>query len=153
MGKFATALRLHWPWLEWKDASKIWIGSGNPWSKEDMEIFYAATTITLGNGRKTPFRHAPWLEGRKPIEIAPLIYALSKRKNWKVSQAMDEDAWVEKTDLGRPFTMEHFSQYVELWSLIANVHLDQETEDDITWRLTLNGEYSSKSAYELQFLG
>jgi hypothetical protein len=91
--------------------------------------------------------------GGKPIDFAPLIYALSKRKNWKVSQAMDEDAWVEKIDLGCPFTMEHFSQYVELWSLIANVHLDQETEDDITWRLTLNGEYSSKSAYELQFLG
>jgi hypothetical protein len=28
-----------------------------------MEIFYASTSITLGNGKKTPFWHAPWLNG------------------------------------------------------------------------------------------
>jgi hypothetical protein len=57
--KFATALRLRWPWLEWKDNTKIWAGSGNPCTELDMDIFYAATTISLGNGRKTSFWHAP----------------------------------------------------------------------------------------------
>jgi hypothetical protein len=70
LDKFATALRLRWPWLEWKDESKIWAGTGNPCNEKDMEIFYAATTITLGNGRKTPFWHAPWLEGKRPKDIA-----------------------------------------------------------------------------------
>jgi hypothetical protein len=46
-----------------------------------MDIFYAATTTTLGNGQKSPFWQAPWLDGRKPTEIAPLIFAKSKRKN------------------------------------------------------------------------
>jgi hypothetical protein len=81
--------------------------------------------MSNGNGKKTPFWHAPWLEGRKPIEIAPLIYASSKRKNWKVSQVVNEDAWVGKIDLGRPFTMEHFSQFFELWSLIVNAILNK----------------------------
>jgi hypothetical protein len=48
-------------WLEWTDPTKIWVGYdpyGNPCSEEDMSIFYAATTITLGNGCKTPFWHA-----------------------------------------------------------------------------------------------
>jgi hypothetical protein len=58
LGKFATALKLRWPWLEWKDPNKLWIGSGNPCSDDDMELFYAATTITLGDGKKTPFWHA-----------------------------------------------------------------------------------------------
>jgi hypothetical protein len=48
-----------------------------------MDIFYAATSINLGNGHKISFWLAPWLDGKKPIEIAPLIFAKSKRKNWK----------------------------------------------------------------------
>jgi hypothetical protein len=46
-------------WLEWKDPNKIWIGSGNPCSEQDMVLFYAAATITAGNGLKTPFWFAP----------------------------------------------------------------------------------------------
>ena len=60
---------------------------------------------------------------------------------------------MNKIDLERDFTMEHFSQYVELWSLISNVHLVDHVEDDIIWRLTPSGQYSAKSAYEVQFLG
>jgi hypothetical protein len=39
MDKFATVLRLHWPWLEWKYNVKIWSGSDNPYTDKDMEIF------------------------------------------------------------------------------------------------------------------
>jgi hypothetical protein len=52
--KFMAALCLRWPWIEWHDTGKIWLGSYNPCSEEDMNIFYATTTITLGNGGKTP---------------------------------------------------------------------------------------------------
>jgi hypothetical protein len=67
--------------MEVKDPSKIWVCFGNRCSDYDMDIFYATTTITLGNGKKTPFWQAPWLHGMKPIEIAPLIFEASKRKN------------------------------------------------------------------------
>jgi hypothetical protein len=80
MEKFATSLRLCWPWLEWKCPDKIWVGSGNPYSKEDMANFYAATTITVGNGARMPFWHAPWIDGRAPFDIAPLIFESSKHK-------------------------------------------------------------------------
>jgi hypothetical protein len=153
MDKFATALRLRWPWFEWKDPNKMWVGSGNPCSEQDMDIFYAGTTITVGNGMETPFWHAPWLDGRKPIEIAPLIFASSKRKNWKVAHALQNNAWVHKVGLGDGFSFEHLSQFVELWGLIQNFHLNDNIEDDITWKLTESGHYSTKSAYDLQFLG
>jgi hypothetical protein len=60
-----------------------------------MEIFYAATTITVGNGNKTPFWHAPWLWGQKP-DIVPLIFSFSKSKHWKVDQVLHGNAWVDK---------------------------------------------------------
>jgi hypothetical protein len=153
MDKFATALRLRWPWLEWKDPTKIWAGSGNPCSEHDMEIFYAATIITVGNGRKTPFWHAPWLGGKRPIDIAPLIFDSSKRKNWKVAQALHDNAWVRKIDFHQDFSFDHLSQFVDLWSLLQDFQLNDNLEDDISWRLTENGCYTSKSAYEVQFLG
>jgi hypothetical protein len=116
-----------------------------------MDIFYAATTITLGNGKKTPFWKAPWLQGMKTIEIAPLIFAASKRKNWKVSQELCDDAWVTKIVLYNSFAMEQLTQFIDLWTLISNISLVPEEDDDIVWKLTPNGQYPAKSAYDLQF--
>jgi hypothetical protein len=45
-----------------------------------MNIFYAATKITVGNEAKTPFWEAPWLNGLDPKDIAPPIFMSSKRK-------------------------------------------------------------------------
>jgi hypothetical protein len=39
------------------------------------------------------------------------------------------------------------------WSLLSTINLNPEVEDDITWRLTPSGNYTAKSAYELQLLG
>jgi hypothetical protein len=39
-----------------------------------MDIFYAATKIMVGNGAKTFFWNAPWIDGKSPKDIAPLIF-------------------------------------------------------------------------------
>jgi hypothetical protein len=129
--KFAAALRLRWPWLEWKEPNKIWVGTGNPCTDKDMTLFYAATTIALGNGRKTSFWHAPWLDGLKPKDIAPKIFEVSSRKNWTVSEALHMDAWINRVNLHETFSMVHLSQFVDLWTHISHVHLQLEVEDDI----------------------
>lgn len=54
LNKFARALRLRWSWFEWKEPSKLWVGSGNPCDDDDREFFYVCTTITVGNGVRTP---------------------------------------------------------------------------------------------------
>jgi hypothetical protein len=48
---------------------KILAGSNNYCNKDDMNIFYASTSITICNGNKSPFCEAPWLGGQKWIEI------------------------------------------------------------------------------------
>jgi hypothetical protein len=128
-----VVLRLRWSWLQWKDPNKIWAGSGNPCTKEDMDIFYTAIKISLGNGNKTPFWQAPWLHGRRPIDVAPLIFEISKRKNWVVSKALHDNSWVEKIDLEKSFTIHHFNQFLELWMLLSTVQLNELVDDDITW--------------------
>jgi hypothetical protein len=84
----------------------------------------------------------------KPIEIAQLIFEASKRKNWKVSQAFCEDAWVTNC-LGQ--LLHHGTFHAIRRPLDAN--LKHAPCDDIVWRLTPNGQYSAKSAYDLQFIG
>jgi hypothetical protein len=71
-----------------------------------MNIFYAATTITLGNGRKTPFWHAPWLDGRAPKEIAPNKFDASKYKKWTVAKALHEDSWISNIKIESLVTWE-----------------------------------------------
>jgi hypothetical protein len=64
---FARALRLRWLWQEWKEPMKIWVGLGNPCNDTDMDLVYASTTISLGNGEKNLFWMAHWINGCKSL--------------------------------------------------------------------------------------
>jgi hypothetical protein len=118
-----------------------------------MDFFYATTSIMVGNGRKTPFWHAPWLHGRAPIDIAPLIFKLSKRKKVSVAQALLDGSWVRNINLEATFDWEHLSQFVDLWVLVNNMLLNDAGDDEIVWKLPENGQYTAASAYKAQFLG
>jgi hypothetical protein len=124
-------------------------GLRKPCPDDDMDLFYAATKITLGNRSKTPFEEAPWLDGCSPKDIAPLIFESSKRKNWKVAQALANDAWVNKINLEDAFSWAHLAQFVDLRTLINDIHLEEDVEDSIVWNLMESGLYSMASAYKL----
>ncbi|XP_073367762.1 uncharacterized protein [Aegilops tauschii subsp. strangulata] len=152
--KFARALRLRWPWFEWKEPCKLWVGHGNPCDAEDLDFFYASTTITVGNGARTPFWDSPWLLGRKPKDIAPLIFEASSRKNWKVREALRNNAWILRIKPpSAVVSAEHIRQLFSLWMLLDEVLLDELTDDDISWKHMASGQYTSASAYKAQFLG
>ena len=139
--------------FEWKEPSKLWVGLGNPCSEEDLNFFYASTTITVGNGAKTPFGDSPWLLGRKPKDIAPLIFGASRRKNWKVCEALKGNAWILKVKIDTSVTAAHVHEFFSLWMLVNEVHHDEHAEDDITWKHSNDRIYSASSAYKAQFLG
>jgi hypothetical protein len=133
--------------MEWMEPNKLWVGLGNPCLEEEMNIFFAATTITLRNGKKTHFWFAPWLNGRAPKHVAPKIFEVSKRKKWMVSQALANAAWIVNINFKAPFTEDHLAQFLELCILVNNVHLHLDVEDSIVWKLTPNGQYSVALAY------
>jgi hypothetical protein len=64
-----------------------------------------------------------------------------------------DDAWVAKIKLDANISLEHLAQLVSLCCLLHEVHLDDTTDDKISWNLTEDGQYSENLAYKLQLLG
>jgi hypothetical protein len=53
--RFGRALCLCWPWLQWTDPGRPWLGSKLPCDDNDMAVFHASTKITMGDGNKSLF--------------------------------------------------------------------------------------------------
>lgn len=151
--KFARALRLRWLWFEWTAPERPWTGTMVPCDQLDKDLFAAATTITIGDGRMANFWHSHWIEGKSPKSITPAIFTASKRKNITVQEALTSNSWIRDINLLHLTSGDHLRQYVELWTLIHNRTPLGQQRDTITWKLTLTGEYTTKSAYRVQFLG
>jgi hypothetical protein len=119
------------------------------------EPFLRSTTISIGNGEIAPFWDSPWLEGEKPKDIAPLppIYEAFKKKKCTVAQALHNKGWVTNIKMDANLTVPHIHEYLRLWNRLEGVHFHGDNLDTISWNLTFNGEYSSASAYEAQFIG
>jgi hypothetical protein len=49
-------------------------------------------------------------------------------------------------------TDQELHQFVELWSQLQGIELQQQQEDEVVWKQT-SGQYSTKSAYNIQFTG
>lgn len=131
----------------------MWVGMGNPCDQMEKALFYASTTITVGNGACTPLWDSPWVQGCMPKKIAPLIFEASTRKNWKVCKALKEDAWVSRIKITASFSLAHIQEFIVLWTTIHGFHLDDNAEDNILWKHTDCGENTVKSAYLTQFHG
>jgi hypothetical protein len=51
-----------------------------------------------------------------------------------------------------PLTMDHFHQFVNIWTILRELDLNEEMVDDISWNLTESGQYTAKSAYKVQLM-
>jgi hypothetical protein len=77
-----------------------------------------------------------------PKDITPKHFELCKRKKWTVVQALHNDEWIRKLSIA--ISIEHLTQFVQLV---------EGVDDDISWKLTPNGQYSAAFAYKLQLFG
>ncbi|CAN6163562.1 unnamed protein product [Urochloa humidicola] len=67
--------------------------------------------------------------------------------------ALQDEAWVQHIRLQMLTSAQHFGEFTSLWAKVQRIALRPEVPDQIVWKLSADGEYSAKSAYEAQFLG
>ncbi|KAF0907573.1 hypothetical protein E2562_018380 [Oryza meyeriana var. granulata] len=148
--KFARAPCLRWLWHEWKDPRKPWPELQTLCDETNKLPFAAVTKITIGDGNTARFWESAWLQGQRPKDLMPLVYAISKKRHKTLQQGLQNDAWIHDLDLlpNPSITVNLISQLVALWSETRRIQLDQNEPDQITWQLTNYGEYSASSAYK-----
>lgn len=91
--------------------------------------------------------------GLKPKDIAPRIHEASRRKNWKVREALHGNAWMIKIKPDTIISGDHIRELFSLWILVKDFQLDEHAEDAIVWKHAVDGIYSAATAYKAQFLG
>lgn len=105
-----------------------------PCLDSDRNLFAAATRIHLGDGKMAKFWLSAWLFGEAPKDLAPLIFASSTRKHQTIFAALQNGRWVQDINLSTGFSVLHIDQFVRLWTKINQVHLTQDTPDEIFWK-------------------
>jgi hypothetical protein len=149
--RFTRALRLRWLWYKWKQPERAWSNLEVPCDKADRDLFNASTTVTIGNGKKALFWTSSWIHGQMAKTIAPHLYGKTRRKKITVKQGMTNRKWIDH--IFPPTTPEEVREFVKLWEAASAVQLNETVEDEVRWRWTQDGEYSTKSAYLIQFVG
>ena len=83
--------------------------------------------------------------------IAPSLSAKTRRKKITVHQALKNEKWIDH--IYPPTMHEEVTEFVKLWEALRGFTLNESVEDTIIWRWTADGEYTTKSAYQVQFIG
>jgi hypothetical protein len=104
--KFARALRLRWLWQEWVFPKKAWVRTEVPCDDTDRLFFADCTTITLGSGLRTSFWLSGWVQGRRPKDIALLLFDKTRKKRF-VADALHDNNWIRDLNLRVGFTTAH----------------------------------------------
>jgi hypothetical protein len=77
-------------------------------------------------------------------------FSLTSHQLLTVAQAIGDGRWIRH--LKRNLSAQATREFTALWTAINNTVLREES-DRVSWKWTANGEFSSKSAYLIQFQG
>jgi hypothetical protein len=83
----------------------------------------------------------------------PTLHEHSKQKCRSVADALHNENWIR--DLMHSVTTPIFAEYVQLWTMIDAVQFNPSDlrSDEIVWTCRVDGMYSARSAYAMQFDG
>ena len=84
------------------------------------------------------------------MDIFPDLFKLAWRKNRSVKEELEHQSWTR--GLWRMESVNEMANFITLWDLVQSVQLTEEP-DTIRWKWTSHGDYSAKTAYNIQFAG
>lgn len=149
--RFSRALRMRWLWFKWKHKDRAWNALELPCDNRDRDLFAASTVVTIGDGKTAEFWTSSWANGNTLKNMAPTLYLKSKRKRLSVHMALKENRWIKY--LLTIQNNQEMMEYVAVWEEVRMINLQHGIQDTITWRWTPDGEYTTQSAYRIQFEG
>jgi hypothetical protein len=147
LGAFNQALRLRWIWHRWATPSKSWTGLHIAMTGMEEALFMHHHKI--GQWEQSEVLEGQLAQWASPRRHRARLYKLAWRKNQNVATALQRKRWMR--GLQRMATDQELHQFVELWSQLQGIELQQQ-EDEVVWKQT-SGQYSTKSAYNIQFTG
>lgn len=100
-----------------------------------------------GEWREDAFLGGTLVERKKAERYQHIILAVSKRKKWVVRDALQDNAWVRKIKPSINLSITHIVEFVDLWICLEQFQLQPGIDDDISWKLEANKEYSAAYAY------
>jgi hypothetical protein len=140
LARTATSLRVRWLWRMRTDPLRPWRGLDMQFSKAELDIFAASTSMVVGNGESALFWEDRWVDGRSIKEMAPEVHALvskRRRKVCTVREVLTDRTWISDI-AGAPSALALW-QYVQLWGRLRGFQLSAD-EDRMTWLWTTDGQ-------------
>ncbi|PNT77431.1 hypothetical protein BRADI_1g62745v3, partial [Brachypodium distachyon] len=97
------------------------------------DIFEAATSSQVGDGRGTLFWTDRWLDGCRIRDEFPSLEAVVRPRMLRMRTARDgvHDAWL--TDVGPDLGEEAISEFLDLWTWLQGFQLVENVEDSLVW--------------------
>jgi hypothetical protein len=119
----------------------------------ERALFFASTTMALGDGRTALFWEDRWLGGRSISDIAPHLYACIPKRRRRIRTIADgllSHSWAH--DIHDTIGIPEIGEYLLLWRQLEPVELSNQA-DTLTWKWNDSGTYSAKSCYNAMFQG
>lgn len=94
-----------------------------------------------------------WAPVGRLATFAPALYAATSRagKSRSLQDALAGNRWI--ADITGGLTTQVVCDYLRVWEILCDVHLDPSTPDRFIWKWSSSGSYSASSTYRAFFCG
>jgi hypothetical protein len=105
----------------------------------------------LGEVTRPVFGIPTELIGKRPNTLPRPCFGKQKGKNALVMKALGQNRWI--SHICPIQSIEELQEFIALWEGVTTVNMIEDSEDEIRWKWTPDGQYTTQSAYRLQFFG